>query len=413
MLLLSFILVVMVGLLAVPVTMFFLEIVAGLVVPARQIESLSKANFRQRVAMLIPAHNESAGLRSTLENIKAQLLVGDRLLVVADNCSDDTAAVAVTAGAETIVRIDPARAAKGYALDFGLKHLSSDPPAIVIIVDADCTIADGTIDRLVATCTMSHRPVQALNLMIAPNESPIKYQVAEFAWRVKNWVRPSGLKTLNLPCQLMGTGMAFPWDLCRQVNFDDGSTVEDVKLGLELAKAGTPPLFCPSARVTSHFPWSIEGALSQRKRWEEGHVGMILTEIPSLLCSSILRGNLGLLALTLDLLVPPLSLLVILVAGMFFLAGAAVILGCSPIALFISTACLAALTVAVFLAWLRCGRDILPTNRLILIATYILAKLPLYRQLLSRRTDPLWIRTDRGGTRDVTALPTAQPTIDT
>ena len=411
MLLFSFIVVVTAGLLAVPVTMFCLEVVAGLTTQKAALPL--KVDHRQRVAVLVPAHNESAGLRSTLEHIKPQLLAGDRLLVVADNCSDDTAAVSAAAGAETIVRIDPLKAAKGYALDFGFKHLNSDPPAIVIIVDADCTVAEGTIDRLAATCAMTHRPVQALNLMTAPDGSPIKYQVAEFAWRVKNWVRPSGLKALNLPCQLMGTGMAFPWDLSRQVNFADGSTVEDVKLGLELAKAGTPPLFCPSARVTSHFPWSIEGALSQRKRWEEGHVSMILAVVPRLLCEFILRGNLGLLALTLDLLVPPLSLLVLLVAGMFLVAGAAVILGCPPVALFISTACLVALTVAVFLAWLKHGRDVLPANRLILIAGYILEKLPLYRQLLSRRTDPLWIRTDRGGTRDVPVLPTARPTIDT
>ena len=133
---------------------------------------------------------KARGFDRTLENILAQFLVGDRLLVVADNCSDDTAAVAMAAGAEVIVRVDPSKAAKGYALDFGFKHLSLDPPAIVIVVDADCTIAEGTIDWLAATCAMSHRPVQALNLMTAPAGSPIKYQVAEFAWRVKNWLRP-------------------------------------------------------------------------------------------------------------------------------------------------------------------------------------------------------------------------------
>ena len=139
-------------------------------------------------------------------------------------------------------------------MDFGLKHLSQDPPAIVIVIDADCRIAEGTIDQLAATCAATHRPVQALNLMTAPDESPINYRVAEFAWRVKNWVRPSGLNALNLPCQLMGTGMAFPWELIRSADLAHGSIVEDVKLGLDLAQAGSPPLFCPSAEVKSHFP---------------------------------------------------------------------------------------------------------------------------------------------------------------
>ena len=56
--------------------------------------------------VVVPAHNESLGLVPTLQDIKAQLGAGDRLIVVADNCTDDTAEVAVASGAEVIVRND-------------------------------------------------------------------------------------------------------------------------------------------------------------------------------------------------------------------------------------------------------------------------------------------------------------------
>src|ERR1039457_6162203 len=279
-LLISDLLVVLAGLLAVPVSVFFIEIVAGLILPTREPALRSGKDIRQRVAILVPAHNESVGIGLTLENIKTQLILGDRLLVVADNCVDDTAAVAAAAGAEVTARNDPTRAGKGYALDFGVKHLSLDPPAIVIIIDADCRISKDAIDQLAITCTKTHQPVQALDLMTAPDESPINYHVAEFAWRVKNWVRPLGLYSLNLPCQLMGTGMAFPWDLIRSANLASGSIVEDLKLGLDLAQSGRPPLFCPCASVKSQFPLSVKGTKSQRKRWEEGHINMILTTAP-------------------------------------------------------------------------------------------------------------------------------------
>ena len=105
---------------------------------------------------------------------------------------------------------------------WGLRHLGMDPPDIVIIVDADCRLADSAIDRLAAACAVTHRPVQALDLMTAPDESPINFRVAEFAWRLKNWVRPLGLRALGLPCQLMGTGMAFPWDLIRSADLASG-----------------------------------------------------------------------------------------------------------------------------------------------------------------------------------------------
>src|SRR5208282_2424321 len=86
------------GLIAIPVFLFCVEVIVAVTVP--QHERLSPpAGLRRRVAVLVPAHNESMGLLETLNDIKAQLHSGDRLLVVADNCTDDTAAVASAAGA--------------------------------------------------------------------------------------------------------------------------------------------------------------------------------------------------------------------------------------------------------------------------------------------------------------------------
>ena len=101
--------------------------------------------------------------------------------------------------------------------------------------------------------------------MTAPDQSTINYQMAEFAWRVKNWVRPLGLSALGLPCQLMGTGMAFPWAVIRSAKLASGQIVEDLNLGLDLAMAGSPPIFCPSAQVTSRFPISAAAAERQRQ----------------------------------------------------------------------------------------------------------------------------------------------------
>src|SRR5205085_6347229 len=86
------------------------------------------ASRRPRVAVLMPAHNEAAGIAASLATVTPQLVAGDRLLVVADNCVDDTAAVAAAAGAEVVQRRDTTRRGKGYALGFGLRHLAPDPP---------------------------------------------------------------------------------------------------------------------------------------------------------------------------------------------------------------------------------------------------------------------------------------------
>jgi cellulose synthase/poly-beta-1,6-N-acetylglucosamine synthase-like glycosyltransferase len=240
--------------------------------------------------------------------------------------------------------------------------------------------------------------VQALTLMRAPADSRINYRTAEFAWRIKNWIRPLGLRRLGLPCQLLGTGMAFPWDVIRTADLASGAIVEDLKLGLELARSGKPPLFCPTASVTSEFSSSTEGAKTQRLRWEQGHLAMILA-VPSLIYHALARQNHALLALALDLAVPPLSLLALLTVAVTGLAGFAAAFGCPSTALIVGAANVSMFGCAFFLAWLRCGRDVLPLRSIVSLLSYIAGKLPLYLQILFRR-QKTWIRTDRGQSKE-------------
>ncbi len=384
------------GLLSIPVAIFFIEVAAAVMLPHRDF-MLGKVNVsRKKTAVLVPAHNESKGLLPTILDIQKQLLPSDRLLVVADNCSDDTASIASVAGADVVERHDSTNRGKGYALEFGVKHLVSDPPEILIVIDADCRLAEGAIERLVTTCLMTHRPVQALYLMTAPDKpQKINNQVAEFAWRVKNWVRPLGLNALSLPCQLVGSGMAFPWKAIRLADLGSDWLAEDLKLGLDLASVGHSPIFCPSARVTSQFASSVDGITSQRERWEHGHINTIFAHVPRLLCRAIAHRNFGLLTLSMDLAVPPLSLLGMLVFGMLMIAALAAPFGLSSAALPINAANALAILVATLLAWLKYGREIMPPSTLVMIAPYALSKLGSYFRALSTKRDLRWIRTDR------------------
>ena len=315
--------------------------------------------------------------------------------MIADNCTDDTAAVAAAAGAEVIVRNDPRNIGKGFALDFGVRHLDSDPRDIVIIIDADCRLSDGAINALAGACARTQRPAQALDLMTSATGSGINHRVAEFAWRIKNWVRPLGLSNLGLPCQLMGTGMAFPWSVIRAASLASGHLVEDLRLGLDLARAGTAAQFCPSAVVTSEFPETQEGVQSQRRRWERGHLQMIAAIAPRYFYVALTRGNWELLALVLDLSVPPLSLLALLVLVAAAGAIGAALVGSSFAAVIISAAAFAAFGAAIVLSWQLQGRQILPLQSLPSIVPYVLGKLRLYAGMLLHRSNARWIRTDR------------------
>jgi cellulose synthase/poly-beta-1,6-N-acetylglucosamine synthase-like glycosyltransferase len=349
------------------------------------------------VAVLIPAHNEVVGIEATLNCLRSQLRIGDRVLVVADNCSDDTAAVACLAGAEVIERTDSVRRGKGFALDFGVRHLGARPPAVVMIVDADCLLDAGTVDTLAGLCSATGRPVQALYEMNAPPSAGLRARVSAFAWRVRNRVRPLGWWHAGAPCQLMGTGMAFPWALLRDAPLATGHLAEDVQLGADLALRGQPPLFAPQARVTSEFPAADDAAASQRRRWEHGNLSLMFVHGPRLLAAGLARADWRLLAMAADLLVPPLALLVQLQLGLLLIGAMAWWLGASAVPLGISAAALALLALSIVAAWRLAGRDIIKLSELLLTApAYALRKLPMYVAFLWKRQST-WVRAKRDG----------------
>lgn len=380
---------------ALPVAILLLETISAVSGGAQALAPPSNQTPRARVGVLMPAHDEEVVLPATLPIIQRQLRDGDRLLVVADNCSDDTAVLAERLGAEVAVRTDPTKRGKGFALDHGIRHFADDAPEIVIVIDADCALSDFAIDRLAEMCLATNRPVQALYLMQSVPAAPEVTRLREFAWRVKNEIRPRGLRSLGLPCHLMGTGMAFPWELIARANLATGALVEDLKLGLELAAAGHSPLFCPAAVVTSEFPMTDEGSRTQQRRWEQGHLGVVAGEIPGLLLTAIRRRNVDLLVLALDAAVPPLSLLAMMVVSFLLLGAGAWALGMGSAAFVISLTAFLGLIMAMIGWWLTVGRDLLTPSSAFTIAGAFLRKIPFYWRILIRRDRNGWVRTDR------------------
>jgi cellulose synthase/poly-beta-1,6-N-acetylglucosamine synthase-like glycosyltransferase len=382
-------------LLSLPVWVFSVQVLLSMPLfvgkrnPVRQ-----ETTARPSMAVLVPAHNESTGIIPTLTVIASQLQVGDRLLVVADNCTDDTALHAISAGAEVIERHDSERRGKGYALDFGVRHLEHCPPEVLVIIDADCMVHGDTLDRLRQQCVASQRPVQAMYLMHSPLNAGLKTKVAEFAWTVKNLARPLSYHRLGLPCQLMGTGMAFPWPLIRFAELASGHIVEDLKMGLDFAATGSAPLLSPESLVTSVFPSNNEGVQSQRTRWEHGHLGMILSDGPRYFLRALRESNSHLMALVLDMTVPPLALLTLLVVLLAILGSLAIGLTSMLFPWGLAIANLFVLTIAVLLAWLFHGRHILSFSHLAFAPLYALAKVPLYLKFVFKRQVD-WVRSKR------------------
>ncbi len=378
--------------LLIPVAVLFLECSAAFLSSLRPIDETQEP--RPKIAVLIPAYNEAAGIGATISTILPQLTPQDRLLVIADNCTDATAEIARNSGASAIERHDTERKGKGYALDFGLQSIASDPPEVVIMVDADCICQPDAIEKLARVAMAEQRPVQATYLMEQPPNPTPKDSISALAFLVKNLVRPSGLKQLGFPSLLTGTGMAFPWLIVRDVPLASSNIVEDMQMSLDLAIAGHPTVFCPEARVTGCLPQQQEVAKTQRTRWEHGHLQTLLTQTPRLATASIEQQRFDLMAIALDLSVPPLSLLVAIWLATFVASLLAAIIGTSPIPAILLALQGLLILVSIVSAWAKFGRADISGATLLSVPFYILWKIPLYLGFLLKRQTK-WVRTER------------------
>jgi len=383
-----------IAVLSLPVAVLTIQIIYAL--GKEKSSRITTRNQSVSFTVLIPAHNEAEIIAGTLVSIKAHVTGKDRILVIADNCSDGTERIARDLGVEVLPRSNSNEKGKGYALGFGIKHigeLESKPDALVIL-DADCTIGAGEISDLAAMSIELNRPVQALYLMHSNETAGMGQKVAEFAWLVKNRVRALGNRKLGFPCQLMGSGMAFPWSLVDAARFSSANIVEDLELGINYTLEGHSPYFYPGVSVSSYFPSHSDSEKSQRRRWEHGHLATILKMLPRLVRQGFAKRDIECAALAADLLVPPLALLTILLVVINgFCFGYAVFHG-SVVPWLVSLLLLVIFCIGILLAWYRFGRDILSTKQLLYIPVYILKKLPLYLAILVKR-QVKWVKTSR------------------
>lgn len=345
------------------------------------------------IAILIPAHNEASGIVTMLTSLRELIPASAHILVVADNCSDDTAAKARQCGAAAIEREDQAKRGKGYALDFGRAHLAKSAPECVVILDADCLPEPGSIENLVDAAMSSGQPAQSVNLMKPGPVAGPMVEISNFAFLIKNLIRQRGLVRSGGPAILTGTGMAFPWPVFETISLASADIVEDLAITVHLTRDGFTPVLVESAHVWSEAA-APQDTLTQRTRWEHGFMGTAAKHgLPSV-AGGIARLRLPLVRLGLHLLVPPLAMLftlgflVALVLLVLFIAGASFV----PVGSLVLVMLLSILLVAI--AWWREGRSLLSAKAIWRIPLYVLWKIPVYLKLV-KGAEKQWVRTER------------------
>jgi GT2 family glycosyltransferase len=353
---------------------------------------------RARFDVIVPAHNEEAGIERTV----ASLLDVDyprelfRVIVVADNCDDETAALARRAGAMVSERHDDQNRGKGYALEHGFALSRSEGFAqSVVVVDADTDVSRNLLTAFAARIEAGEHAVQA-HYGVRNAADSWRTRLLAIAFALFHGVRSLGRERLGLSCGLRGNGMAFTHEVLERVPYAAFSIVEDLEFGIQLGQHGVRVAYAAEAHVLGDMPEGERASRSQRERWERGRRTIVRQYAGALLRAAVARRDALRLDLAADLLVPPLAQLAVVVALGGMLSVGAVVLGVGAAAPGAVLWAVAALALAIYVAR-GCELSGLGARAfldLLWAPVYIAWKLA--RLIRPRRQAPTaWVRTSR------------------
>jgi 1,2-diacylglycerol 3-beta-glucosyltransferase len=315
---------------AVPVLVGALHL-GALALLAFRMPPMPRAKTLYRFAIVVPAHDEEGGIQETVQSLlrlsyPKQLF---RVVVVADNCSDRTAERARRAGAEVLLRDDPDRRGKGFALSYAFERLAKDVDAVVVI-DADSTASPNLLEAFASRLERGAHAIQARNRGKNPQAS-WRTRLMTLAFATFHRVRSLARERLGVSAGLHGNGMALSRHALETVPHRAHSLVEDLEYAIQLGLAGFRVHYADEAEVFGDMAVTEHAARSQRQRWEVGRKQIARTYRTRLLTRGLAQKSGLLLDQALDLLVPPLSTLALSAAlGLAFATAAVVELGRSP-----------------------------------------------------------------------------------
>jgi cellulose synthase/poly-beta-1,6-N-acetylglucosamine synthase-like glycosyltransferase len=256
-----------------------------------------------RFCVLIPAHNEEAGVADTIRAAQRLSYPPERfrVLVLADNCTDGTADVARAAGAAVVERRDRLLPGKGEAVRWAVaNHLTAGEA--LVIVDADSLPAPDYLQWMDRALGLGYGAAQGFNGAANADASSLA-TLAAITGAMKNRLHYAGKAAAGLPAPLMN-GLTIAAATLHDHPWRAFSVAEDFETYLQLVDDGVPIRFVPQAKILSPKTKNFRDATAQKSRWSGGQSDLALRLALPMAVRAIERRSMERLDAALELLLP-------------------------------------------------------------------------------------------------------------
>ena len=234
------------------------------------------AKKKHKYGILIAARNEKYVIGNLIDSIKKQDYPSDlyTIFVVADNCTDDTAAIARKKGAIVYERFDDEHRTKGFALEFLVNNIEKDYGIETFegffIFDADNLLKSNYITKMNDAFDEGCKIITSYRNTKNFDENWVASTYA------LHWIRSirtnhRARSVLRLATNIQGTGFLFANEVIKN-GWHYTSLTEDRALTADAVAQGYQITYQDEAEFYDEQPTSIKIALRQRLRWSKGHL---------------------------------------------------------------------------------------------------------------------------------------------
>ena len=253
---------------------YFYQIVYVFISLLRGNVKLPKAKVRHRYAYFIAAHNEEAVIANLVESILTQDYPRELIdcFVVADACTDETAARAREAGAIVYERNDLARKGKSWVMDYGFDRILNEYGDIYeafFVMDADNVLSPGYTEIMNDVFDAGY--LVATSYRNSKNFDSSWISAGSALWYIREARFLNNVRMMNgTSCAISGSGWLVSskiikgmhgWDfhtLTEDIQFSTFCSIHNIQIGY------APAEFFDEQPVTFKASWI------QRMRWTKG-----------------------------------------------------------------------------------------------------------------------------------------------